>query len=50
MPSCRFCSSASARASEIFSACEVLEEHYLDDVVVFRVRATPADIDRLRAA
>ena len=35
---------------EIFSTCEVLEERYLDDVVVFRVRATPADIERLRAA
>ncbi len=26
---------------EIFSTCEVLEERYLEDVVVFRVRATP---------
>ncbi len=35
---------------EIFSTFEVLEECYLEDVVVFRVRATPADIERLRAA
>ncbi len=35
---------------EIFSTCEVLEERCLDDVVVFRVRATPAQIERLRAA
>jgi GTP-binding protein HflX len=35
---------------EIFATCEVLDERYLDDVVVFHVRATPADIARLRAA
>jgi GTP-binding protein HflX len=35
---------------EIFSTCEVLEETYLEDAVVFRVRATAAEVARLRAA
>jgi GTPase len=35
---------------EIFASCDVLGERYQDDGVVFRVRAHPATIDRLRAA
>ena len=35
---------------EIFTHCHVLEERYEDDVVVFRVRADPAHLARLRAA
>jgi GTP-binding protein HflX len=35
---------------EIFDGCEVLAERYEDDVVVFRVRADPALLARLRAA
>ena len=33
---------------EIFAACEVLEERYEDDAVVFRVRAHPAFLERLQ--
>jgi GTP-binding protein HflX len=39
-----------ARRGEIFAHCEVLDERYDDDAVVFRVRAHPALLDRLRAA
>jgi GTP-binding protein HflX len=39
-----------ARRGEIFAHCEVLEERYADDGVIFRVRAHPALLDRLRAA
>jgi GTP-binding protein HflX len=39
-----------ARRGEIFAHCEVLGERYDDDAVVFRVRAHPALLDRLRAA
>ena len=35
---------------EIFAACEVLGERYNDDGVIFRVRAHPALLERLRAA
>jgi len=35
---------------EIFDGCEVLAERYEDDAVVFRVRADPALLARLRAA
>ena len=35
---------------EIFAGCEVLGERYDDDGVIFRVRAHPALIERLRAA
>jgi GTP-binding protein HflX len=35
---------------EIFTYCQVLEERYEDKVVVFRVRAMPAHLARLRAA
>jgi GTP-binding protein HflX len=35
---------------EIFDGCEVLGERYEDDAVVFRVRADPALLARLRAA
>jgi GTPase len=35
---------------EIFDGCEVLAERYEDDAVVFRVRADPAMLARLRAA
>ena len=35
---------------EIFTHCQVLEERYEDNVVVFRVRADPAHLARLRAA
>ena len=35
---------------EIFTHCHVLEERYEDNVVVFRVRAAPAHLARLRAA
>jgi GTPase len=35
---------------EIFAACEVLAERYDDDGVIFRVRAHPALLERLRAA
>jgi GTP-binding protein HflX len=35
---------------EIFAACEVLAETYDDSGVIFRVRAHPALIERLRAA
>jgi GTP-binding protein HflX len=35
---------------EIFAACEVLGERYTDDGVVFRVRAHPALLEKLRAA
>jgi hypothetical protein len=38
------------RRGEIFEHCEVLGERYDDDAVVFRVRAHPALLDRLRAA
>ena len=39
-----------ARRGQIFAHCEVLEERYEDDGVIFRVRAHPALLDRLRAA
>jgi GTP-binding protein HflX len=35
---------------EIFACCQVLEERYEDQAVVFRVRATPGHLARLRAA
>jgi GTP-binding protein HflX len=35
---------------EIFASCEVLGERYEDDGVVFRVRAQPALLEKLRAA
>jgi GTP-binding protein HflX len=35
---------------EIFGSCQVLDERYEDDAVVFRVRAHPAELARLRAA
>jgi GTP-binding protein HflX len=35
---------------EIFAHCQVLEERYEDQAVVFRVRAAPAQLARLRAA
>jgi GTP-binding protein HflX len=35
---------------EIFEHCQVLEERYEENVVVFRVRAAPAHLARLRAA
>jgi GTPase len=35
---------------EIFTHCQVLEERYEETVVVFRVRADPAHLARLRAA
>jgi GTPase len=35
---------------EIFAGCEVLDERYADDGVVFRVRAHPALLERLQAA
>jgi GTPase len=35
---------------EIFTHCQVLEERYEEGVVVFRIRAEPAQIGRLRAA
>ena len=35
---------------EIFASCEVLGERYDEDGVVFRVRAVPALLERLRAA
>jgi GTP-binding protein HflX len=35
---------------EIFARCRVLEERYEEAVVVFRVRAEPAELGRLRAA
>jgi GTP-binding protein HflX len=35
---------------EIFAACEVLGERYDDDGVIFRVRAHPTLLERLRAA
>jgi GTP-binding protein HflX len=35
---------------EIFACCQVLEERYEDQAVVFRVRAAPAHLARLRAA
>jgi len=35
---------------EIFAACEVLSERYEDDGVIFRVRAHPTLLERLRAA
>jgi GTPase len=35
---------------EIFASCEVLGERYLEDVVIFDVRAHPAVLERLRAA
>jgi GTP-binding protein HflX len=35
---------------EIFASCEVLGETYQDDGVVFKVRAHPALLERLRAA
>jgi GTP-binding protein HflX len=35
---------------EIFGECQVLEEKYEDDKVVFKVRAHPTVIERLRAA
>jgi GTP-binding protein HflX len=35
---------------EIFAHCQVLEERYEDHAVVFRVRAAPAQLARLRAA
>ena len=35
---------------EIFDGCEVLAERYEDDAVIFRVRADPAMLARLRAA
>jgi GTP-binding protein HflX len=35
---------------EIFAACEVLGERYDDDGVIFRVRAHPSFLERLRAA
>jgi GTP-binding protein HflX len=38
-----------ALRGEIFERCAVLEERYEDDVVVFRVRAHPTDLARLRA-
>ncbi len=34
---------------EIFAACEVVEERYEEDGVVFKARAHPAVIDRLRS-
>jgi GTP-binding protein HflX len=39
-----------ARRGEIFAHCEVLEERYEDDGVIFRVRAHPTLLERLRAA
>jgi GTP-binding protein HflX len=38
------------RRGEIFAACEVLGERYEEDGVVFRVRAHPSLLERLRAA
>src|SRR5689334_23966012 len=38
------------RRGEIFASCEVLGERYDDDGVVFRVRAHPATLERLREA
>jgi GTP-binding protein HflX len=35
---------------EIFATCEVLGERYDDDAVIFRLRAHPALLDKLRAA
>jgi GTP-binding protein HflX len=35
---------------EIFAHCQVLDERYEDQVVVFRVRGAPAQLARLRAA
>ena len=35
---------------EIFAGCEVLDERYDDDGVIFRVRAHPALLERLQAA
>jgi GTP-binding protein HflX len=35
---------------EIFASCQVLGERYEDDAVIFRVRAHPAELARLRAA
>jgi GTPase len=35
---------------EIFTHCQVLEERYVEGGVVFRVRAAPAQLQRLRAA
>jgi GTP-binding protein HflX len=35
---------------EIFTHCQVLEERYEEGVVVFRIRAEPAQIGRLKAA
>jgi GTP-binding protein HflX len=35
---------------EIFDHCQVLEERYEPDGVVFRVRAAPAHLERLKAA
>ena len=35
---------------EIFASCEVLGERYDDDGVIFRVRAQPALLEKLRAA
>lgn len=34
----------------LFAECEVLNERYVDDGVVFRIRATPAALEKLRAA
>jgi GTP-binding protein HflX len=38
------------RRGEIFASCEVLGERYEEDGVVFRVRAHPSLLERLRAA
>jgi GTP-binding protein HflX len=35
---------------EIFAHCQVIEERYLEDAVIFRVRAHPHHLARLRAA
>jgi GTPase len=35
---------------EIFAHCQVLEERYEDQAMIFRVRAAPAQLARLRAA
>jgi GTP-binding protein HflX len=39
-----------ARRGEIFAECEVLDERYDEGGVVFRVRAHPTLLERLRAA
>ncbi|HVZ73565.1 MAG TPA: GTPase HflX [Polyangia bacterium] len=35
---------------QIYASCEVLGERYDDDAVIFRVRAAPATLEKLRAA